>query len=412
MSELPWGAVPDELRELTASRERLHDLVEAVYAVVSDLDVDMVLRQLVAAAVRLVDAEYGALGLLELGDGDALDGGQPREDPPRLAQFVPVGMDQEAIDRIGHWPRGGGVLGVVLAGEHPVRLDDLTEHPGFEGWPPGHPPMRSFLGVPVRYRDRLLGDLYLTNKRGGAFTDEDERIIEALAVIAAVKIINVRMYDRVQRDTVRRQQDSAKIAVMEDRDRIARDLHDSVIQRIYASGLALQGALRMGPVPEITERLERVVADLDDTIQDIRGTIFSLQSANNGQAGLRSAISDLVTTAARHLGFAPALRQNGPIDTLVPPETGRQALAVLRESLSNTVRHADATRIDVTVTAGRGELRIAVADNGIGVGDAPPRGGLRNIAERATELDGVVEIGLGLDGRGTTVVWRVPIPRA
>lgn len=404
MSEESWGGVPDELRALTAPEERLHDLVEAVYAVVSDLDVDLVLRQLVTAACRLVDAEYGALGLLERGD----DGSGER----RLAQFVPVGMDEATIRKIGNWPCGRGVLGVVLSGEDPVRLDDLMTHPAFEGWPAGHPLMHSFLGVPVRYRGRLLGDLYLANKRSGSFTDEDERIIEALAVIAATKITNVRMYEQVQLDTVRRQQDSAKIAVMEDRDRIARDLHDSVIQRIYASGLALQGALRMQPAPDIADRLERVVADLDDTIQDIRGTIFSLQSASGGQGGLRSEISDLVTTAARHLGFTPSLRQNGPIDTLVPPDTARQAIAVLRESLSNTVRHADATRIDVAVTAARGELRISVADNGIGVGDAPRRGGLRNIAERATELDGVVEIGLGLDGRGTTVVWRVPIPVA
>ncbi|WP_198347236.1 GAF domain-containing sensor histidine kinase [Nocardia terrae] len=404
MSDEPWGAVPDVLRELTAPEERLHDLVEAVYSVVSDLDVDMVLRQLVTAAVRLVDAEYGALGLLDLDDPSG---------ELRLAQFVPVGMDDSIIQRIGHWPRGGGVLGVVLSGDEPVRLDDLMQHPAFEGWPAGHPPMHSFLGVPVRYRGRVLGDLYLSNKRGGGtFTDEDERIIEALAVIAATKITNVRMYDQVQRDTVRRQQDSAKIAVMEDRDRIARDLHDSVIQRIYASGLALQGALRMQPAADIADRLERVVADLDDTIQDIRGTIFSLQSATGGEGGLRSQITELVASAARHLGFTPGLRQNGPIDTLVPPETARQALAVLRESLSNVVRHADATRIDVSVTAARGELRISVADNGIGVGSAPRRGGLRNIAERATELDGVVEIGLGLDGRGTTVVWRVPIPEA
>ncbi|OJF82203.1 GAF domain-containing sensor histidine kinase [Nocardia seriolae] len=404
MPEEPWSVVPDELRELTAPEERLHDLVEAVYTVVSELDVDRVLQQLVTAAVRLVDAEYGALGLLEPESGSG---------ERRLAQFVPVGMNEATIQRIGHWPRGEGVLGAVLSGDSALRLDELTRHPAFRGWPAGHPPMHSFLGVPVRMRDTILGDLYLANKRGGGpFTDEDERIIDALGVIAAVKIINVRMYDQVQRDTVRRQQDSAKIAVMEDRDRIARDLHDSVIQRIYASGLALQGALRMHPTPDVADRLERVVADLDDTIQDIRGTIFSLQSTSGGQGGLQSEISELVTRAARHLGFTPALRQKGPIEAVVPPDTARQAMAVLRESLSNVVRHADATRIDVAVTAARGELRISVADNGIGVGEAPRRGGLRNIAERATELDGVVEIGLGLDGRGTTVVWRVPIPGA
>lgn len=403
MSEEPWGVVPDELRELTASRERLHDLVEAVYSVVSDLDVDRVLHELVAAAARLVDAKYAALGLLEI---------DTETEERRLAQFVPVGMDDETIALIGHWPRGEGVLGAVLAGEEAVRMADVRQHPAFKGWPPGHPDMRSFLGVPVRYRGRVLGDLYLADKRGGGtFSEEDERIIEALAVIAAVKIANVRMYRQVQRDAVRRHEDSIKIAVMEDRDRIARDLHDSVIQRIYASGLALQGAVRLEPSRDVQERLERVVTALDETIQDIRGTIFSLQSAAGGHGGLRSDITELVTTAARHLGFTPTLRQNGPIDTVVPPEIARQGIAVLRESLSNVVRHADATRIDVRVDVTRGELRIMVADNGIGLGDTPRRGGLRNIAERATELDGVLEVSPGLDGRGTTLLWRVPLPQ-
>ncbi|MGW4117563.1 GAF domain-containing sensor histidine kinase [Nocardia sp. NPDC004711] len=402
MSDELWGVVPDELRELTASRERLHDLVEAVYTVVSDLDVDLVLRQLVTAAVRLVGAQYGALGLLEPENGSG---------ERQLAQFVPVGMDEETIRRIGHWPHGRGVLGTVLSGEHPVRLADLTKSPAFAAWPDGHPPMRSFLGVPLRYRGTVLGDLYLTNKRGGAFSDEDERIIEALAVIAAVKIVNVRMYDQVQHDTERRRRDAATIAVLEERDRIARDLHDSVIQRIHASGQALQSALRMNPAPEIGERLARVAADLDDAVQDIRATLFALPPTTGEQGGLRSEITELVSTAARHLGCTPSLRQDGPLDTRVPPETGRQALAVLRESLSNVARHAEATRIDVDVTAARGELRISVADNGIGVGDAPRRGGLRKIAERATNLAGALELGPGLDGYGTTLVWRVPIPQ-
>ncbi|MCU1644009.1 MAG: Redox sensor histidine kinase response regulator DevS [Nocardia sp.] len=393
----PLGAVPEELRELSAPQERLHDLVEAIYSVVSDLDVAGVLRRLVTAATRLVDAEYGALGLL--GDDDDL----------RLVEFVQVGMDAETVRRLGHWPQGRGVLGAVLASDHPVRLDDLTEHPAYEGWPAGHPLMTSFLGVPVRIRGRVLGDLYLADKRGGVFTAEDERIIEALAVVAAVKITNARMYEQVQQDAVRRQEDSIKIAVMEDRDRIARDLHDSVIQRIYAAGLTAQGALRLQPGPDVVDRLERVVAALDDTIQDIRATIFSIQSPAEVSGGLRSEITDLVGSAARHLGFTPTLRQAGPIDA-VPESTGHQALAVLRESLSNVVRHADATRIDVTVTADTDELRVAVADNGIGLGCAPRRGGLRNIAERAAALRGTLELAPGLDDRGTALLWRVPLP--
>ncbi|MEU0540728.1 GAF domain-containing protein [Nocardia sp. NPDC005978] len=401
----PWGGVPDELRGLSAPRERLHDLVEAVYAVVSDLDVAVVLRQLVAAATRLVNADFGALGLLD-----------PESDPGdrALAEFIQVGMDAATVAAMPGWPRGRGVLGVVLAGERPVRLDDVAVHPAFEGWPPGHPVMRGFLGVPVRYRGRVLGDLYLASARPGAFTAEDERIIEALAVIAAVKIANVRMYEQVQRDAVRRHEDSITIAVMSDRDRIARDLHDSVIQRIYAAGLTAQGALRLEPAPEVTERLERVVAALDETIQDIRATIFSIRSPAPGVAGLRGEIAELAASAAAHLGFTPALEQTGPIDG-VPGDIAGQALAVLREALSNTVRHAHATRVDIAVSVELGHLRISVADNGIGLGDnglgdTAHRGGLRNMAERARALGGELDLSPGMDGRGATVLWHVPLP--
>ncbi|MFB8007673.1 GAF domain-containing protein [Nocardia sp. NPDC056000] len=398
MTPAEQGQVPAELRGLTAPSERLHDLVEAIYTVVTDLDVAVVLRQLLAAATRLVGAQYGALGLLAPDDSG----------PRRLAEFVQIGMDEDTVRRMPSWPKGRGLLGVVLAGDQPVRLDDLTTHPAFEGWPPGHPLMRAFLGVPVRIRGRVLGDLYLADTRAGIFTAEDERIIEALAVVAAVKITNARMFEQVQRDAVRRHEDSIKIAVMEDRDRIARDLHDSVIQRIYAAGLTAQAALRLHPAPEVTERLERLISALDDTIQDIRATIFSIQSPTPVPGGLPGEITDLVTSAARHLGFTPALRQYGALDA-IDPETAHELLAVLRESLSNAVRHADATRVDITITADMGELRVSVADNGIGLGDAPHRGGLRNLAERAAARNGVLEISPGLESQGTTLLWRVPL---
>ncbi|QLY30265.1 GAF domain-containing protein [Nocardia huaxiensis] len=383
--------VPGELRRLQAPAERLHELLEAVYAVSTDRDLPTILRQLVVSAARVVDAEFGAMGLLAP---------ETRDGRRRLAEFIQFGVDDETEQRIGVWPHGGGVLGAVLASDEPVRIDELSAHPAFAGWPAGHPLMHSFLGVPVRIQGELYGNLYLANKRGGPFTPEDARIIEALAVMAGVKIANVRMLEEKHRDNV-------TIAVMEDRERIARDLHDTVIQRIYAAGLTVQGALRADPAPEVAERLERVVTALDETIQDIRATIFAIQSPAESK-GLQSDITDLVTSAARHLGFTPALRQYGPIDA-VPAETGRQALAVLRESLSNVVRHADATRIDVHVVADADELRITVADNGIGLGDEPHDGGLRNMAERAGKLGGALELGPGLDGQGTGLLWRVPI---
>ncbi|MBL1078571.1 GAF domain-containing protein [Nocardia sp. 2] len=385
-------AVPGELRHLAAPAERLHELLEAVYAVSTDRELPTILRQLTVSAARVVDARFGAMGLL---DPETRDGHR------RLAEFIQYGLDEATERRIGVWPHGGGVLGAVLASEVPIRVDDLTTHPAFAGWPAGHPLMRSFLGVPVRVQGELYGNLYLADKRGGPFTPEDERIIEALAVMAGVKIANVRMLEEKYRANV-------KIAVMEDRERIARDLHDTVIQRIYAAGLTVQGALRADPSPDLTDRLDRVVTALDETIQDIRATIFSIQSPAVSN-GLHSDITELVTSAASHLGFTPTLRQDGPLDA-VPAETARQALAVLRESLSNAVRHAHATRIDVQVTAAADELRITVADNGIGLGAAPRRSGLRNLAERAENLGGSLDLGQGLDGRGTGLRWRVLLP--
>jgi transcriptional regulator with GAF, ATPase, and Fis domain len=207
--------------EFAGPRSLRRRLLDAVLTVGSDLDLPSMLERIVQAAVDLVDARYGALGVLD-------------DTGARLSQFITVGVDAETRAAIGHLPEGHGILGLLVVDAKPLRLPDLREHPDSYGFPPHHPPMRSFLGVPILVRDEVFGNLYLTDKTSAeAFTDVDEELVVGLAAAAGVAIENARLHARVQ-----------ELALLEDRERIARDLHDSVIQRLFATGLSLQGAAK------------------------------------------------------------------------------------------------------------------------------------------------------------------------
>ena len=302
---------------------RLRLLVEAVLSIGSDLSLPDALRRIVEAAVKLLDAQYGALGVL---DGTH----------HTLAEFINVGMTPEQVAAIGPLPEGHGVLGLLIVDPKPLRLADLNSHPDSYGFPPHHPPMRSFLGVPIRIRDRVFGNLYLTEKQGAAeFSEEDEGLAVALAGAAAIAVDNARLHARL-----------TDLALVEDRERIAADLHDTVIQRLFATGLALESTVHLAP-PELAARIESAVGDLDDTIRQIRSAIFSLQAPRVPGRRLRDEILGLATESAASLGFEPHLRLEGPVDTAVGRDVGDHLLAVLREALSNVVRHAGATRVDV-----------------------------------------------------------------
>src|SRR5215204_4808392 len=219
------------MSELAGPRS-LRQLLDAVLTVGSDLDLPAILERIVQAAVDLVDARYGALGVLD-------------DTRTRLAQFVTVGLDDETYNAIGHLPEGHGILGLLIVDAKPLRLPDLREHPDSYGFPPNHPPMRSFLGVPIRVRDKVFGNLYLTDKTTAeVFTDVDEELCVALAAAAGIAIENARLHQRVR-----------ELDLMEDRERIAQDLHDTVIQRIFATGLAVQAAARLTTDPEVARRL-------------------------------------------------------------------------------------------------------------------------------------------------------------
>lgn len=544
-----------QITQVRATRDRVHTLLDAVLSIGSDLDLDVVLRRITESAVALVDARYGALGVL----GDA----------GRIRQFITVGMDEDTVRAIGHYPDGQGILGLLIKEPEPLRLADLGRHPASVGFPEGHPPMTTFLGAPVRVREQVFGNLYLTDKRGGAeFDEEDEAVLRTLAAAAGVAIDNARLYDETRRRerrlaasseltrsllsgtdpthvlhqvaaTVRalseadlvtlavpldggdelvieaaegegaervhglvlpattlaakvyhsnqrisssalsqepqagggsaaqidlgpgfllplgggehvhgvlqvanlpggaefseatmtmidgfadqaalalkiaeHRREAEHLLVLSDRDRIARDLHDLAIQRLFASGLTLNSVIgRISDRPEVAERVQRVVDDLDDTIKTVRGTIYALRERDrtDGRDGLRSKLLAETDQAAEALGFTPALRMTGLLDTDVPADHAEHVLAVLRETLSNAARHAHATAVEVTAETDGTRLRLRVADNGSGIDPAATRcSGLDNLRRRATDLGGSFTVTPN-EPNGTVVEWTVPL---
>ncbi len=540
------------LQAVLATRNRVNALFDAVVAIGTNLDIEVVLRGIVESAVSLVNARYGAMGVI--GEGG------------RLAEFIPVGLTEEQIHQIHHWPEGKGLLGALIRDPRPVRVADLSTHELSSGFPAGHPPMSSFLGVPIRIRDEVYGNLYLTEKAdGGEFDEEDQAVLVALAAAAGVAIDNARLYDEARRqqrwlaasaevtrvllsgadvsdalalitskslemsgadlvmlalpadggevleiahaageyaadavgmvvpatrsasgmvlasgellaiadfshdervaavtrerlnlgpavlvplgtagnvrgvltagrrpgakpltpaaadmlvtfatqagialELAEHRRQAERVAVFEDRDRIARDLHDLVIQRLYATGISLQGSVGLIGAPEVANRVSQAVDALDETIRDIRTSIFELQARPQAApAGLRSRIVEVADEMAELLGFAPTLRLDGPLDNGVPADAAEHLLGVLREALSNAARHAGASAVDVEVRA-TDALSLTVTDNGTGIKPGGRRSGLVNIERRAAECGGWLRVGSAAGG-GTRLEWQVPL---
>jgi len=366
---------------------QLRRLLAAVMAVSSDLSLPMVLERIAESARELVNARYCALGVL---------------DPTRtyLSEFITVGIDDDTRAAIGELPKGHGILGLLIIEPKPIRLPDLSAHADSFGFPAHHPPMTSFLGVPLFVRGEVFGNLYLTDKLDGdPFTDIDEELSMALASAAAVAIENARLHERTR-----------ELTLLEDRERIARDLHDTVIQRLFATGLALQGAQRLASEPEVQERVQKAVDDLDLTVRQVRSAIFELDTRRLPGRSLRREILDVAAEAARALGFEPAVRFDGPIDAAVPDDVAEHLLIALREMLSNVARHAQARHAVVDVTVGD-ELDLVVTDDGKGgaVGPTAVGHGVRNLVQRAEALGGEFTLGPGEDAVGTRARWQVPL---
>ncbi|MEN8113185.1 MAG: GAF domain-containing sensor histidine kinase [Actinomycetota bacterium] len=362
---------------------RLRDLVEGAAAVAGQTDLQAILSTTVEIAMDLTGARYGALGVI----------GQHGT----VADFVHAGFDPEIIESIGSTPKGRGVLGVVMREGHTLRLDAVSDHPDSIGFPPKHPPMGSFLGVPLRAGTNLFGSLYLTDKDGG-FTDEDEALVEALAMIAGTAVRTVRLQQRLQ-----------SLAVAEDRERIARDLHDAIIQDLFAVGLSLQGQALKVVDPDVRKALEQDVESLDRTITSLRGFIFDLGAPAGEQRTLRSELRELVTRLAGPHDTEVHVAYTGSLESLPQPVID-DAIQLVRESLSNSLRHSAADRITIDIHGGDDRLALSISDNGVGFNPAEVAWGLglTNLRERATRAGGHISIKSVSDG-GTVVRATLPL---
>jgi len=539
-----WGV--DRLNDL-AAQGRLRALLHANQAIISHLDLPVVLERIVEAAVELVGAQYGALGVV------APDGG--------LEQFINVGMTQDQIDRIGHLPEGHGLLGAVIDDPHPIRVPVLSEHPRSVGFPAHHPPMKSFLGVQIRVRDEVYGNLYLSNQATGQFSVEDEELVVALAATAGIAIENARLFaetvrrqalaaasaeitaallstdegntlsiltariltlvdadvvwvleptsdldrmivttargldeDQVEGMTLQsagsvvssvieaaqpRQIDDAgssvtmptdgralgpsmavpliapgrgvlfvarlagrekfarrdleiaanfaaqanvamelaatrasrqRVALLEDRGRIARDLHDHVIQQLFATGLELQ-SIAGATQADVAERISTAVTHIDGSISQIRTVIFALSgSTGQGHPTVRHAVIDLANEFASSLVRTPTVSFSGPVDLMITHDLAADVIAVTREALANVVKHAEAEHTSIGLTVLDGYATLTITDDGRGIDGSTRRSGVVNLENRALDRGG--SFTLESNGDGTRLRWTAPIEAA
>ena len=542
--------VQDRIEQLIQSRDQMDGLLEAMLAVTGGLELEATLRRVVHAAIELVDCRYGALGVLN-------------QDREGLSEFVYEGIDQRTRELIGELPTGHGLLGLLIRQPKPIRLDDLSQHTSSAGFPPHHPPMRTFLGVPIRVRNEVFGNLYLTEKQNGQpFTEDDEVVVQALAAAAGIAVENARLYEeaqlrqrwqeatseiraelltaadptdvlylianralalagadyafiaqpedpdmpaadvghltvrvcaglepdpligleipvtgsscgaaftdaqprlvdnldydlaaefgaalvlplRVSGDhvsgvlvTLRRagqdpfdttqltlaaafadqaalalqlaedQRSLNELKVVSDRDRIARDLHDHVIQRLFAHGLALQSTHMRTRNPDIQRRLADMIDDVQNIVAEIRTAIFDLHGGLQGTTRLRNRLNEIIAEITGDTGLRTTVRMSGPIGVVGAP-LSEHAEAVLREALSNAARHARATTLTVTVSVDD-DLVIDVVDNGRGIPPTVARSGLHNLSRRAAQAGGTCTVS-ALEGGGTRLTWSAPV---
>jgi signal transduction histidine kinase len=376
---MPFRAIEDPAK--------LRRMLEATLLLEADLELPVLLRHLIEEACSMTGARYGALGVLD-------------DQGTALAEFLTVGLEQDEERRIGARPTGRGVLGLLITDPRPLRLDNLSSHTDSFGFPPNHPPMTSFLGVPIKVRGHVYGNLYLTDKVGWSeFTRDDEALVEALAIVSGIAIENARLHQRVR-----------EAAVYEDRDRMARDLHDTVIQRLFAVTLSLQSMAATARGEGIADRLAQAVSDLDATIRQVRSTIYELGSTPVDQ-GIRANFVSLVHELTPMVGFEVRVSFDGPIDAAISDDLAEHLSAVIREAVTNIGRHAQATEASLVVRVHDGLCQLIVRDNGLGM-RAPETTdgglGLGNLRRRAEKLNGQFLIESSESG-GTLLTWQVPV---
>jgi two-component system, NarL family, sensor histidine kinase DevS len=377
------------------STARLAALEAATRAIAAELDVERVLQLIVDSVRDLADARYAALGIADA-DG-------------RIERFITSGITPEARAAIGHIPKGLGLLGLIIHDAHTVRTPDITSHPASSGFPPNHPPMTSFLGTPVEVKGRPVGNLYLTDKRGEPFDEDDERLVETFAAHAGIAIDNARLHDQVQR-----------LAIVDERVRIAKDLHDGIIQNIYAVGLSLEDVpelvLDEAGRAEAAARVDRAIDDLNLVIADIRAYILSLRPGM-GEEEAVEALARLGEELGIHAMIDVELDLQDGAASLraLPPDRRSDVLFIAREAVSNVARHAAATRATIALRHDGPELVLRIEDNGRGFDPARVDGpdhlgrhqGLANMRDRATGMGGSLAIEPATPS-GTRIIVRVP----
>ncbi len=379
------------IQDVGQMNEHLLALRDAVLAISSDLSLTEVLHRIVRAAALLGSARYAALGV-------------PDDTGKVMAEFVTEGLSPEEVALIAHPPKGRGLLGMIMREHVTVRVPEISEHPLSVGFPPGHPPMGSFLGVPILYKGRCLGNLYLTNKIGAEeFTVADENQIEWLASHAAIAIENARLYEEVQR-----------LTVIEERQRIGMDLHDGVIQSIYAVGLQLEfirALIEDGETMQARDRMSTAIDALNNTIRDIRSYILDLRphsfQGNDLNEGLRRLAADFKANSL----VATELQLSAEANSFLSPESRMALFQITQEALANVAKHARATKVLVRFSPGAEGVVLEIRDNGRGL---PPDGavkrmghGLTNMVQRAQTIGAEFNVA-SEPGKGTRIQLRLP----
>ena len=373
--------------------DELEALVDATRAIAEVLDLEPVLQLIVDRVRQLVGAEHAALGIVSSSG--------------RIERFITSGIDQETRLAIGEPPQGQGILGLIIRDGRSYRIPRISDHPDAYGFPPDHPMMTSFLGVPVTVHGRSVGNLYLTDKRDAPeFTETDQLLVEMFALRAGIAIDNARLHERVQ-----------QLAIVEERERISRDLHDGIIQAIYGVALSLEDvSFLLDTAPdEASARVDRAIDSLNLTIREIRNFILGLRSELLHGADVIAGLA----TLADEFGVSGA--SDVELDVAVDPEAMAalpighrvQVLQMAREAMSNAVRHARAGKITLGLHGAGESLELSVEDDGVGfdVGSTPPSGhlGLANLRERAAALDGDLIID-STPGHGTLLRIYIPLP--
>ena len=367
-------------------------LIEAGLALASELDLEAVLERIVELAIEITGARYGALGVLG-------------ESAPRIERFITKGISDEDRAAIGHIPVGEGILGLLIRERRPMRIADIGADPRAHGFPANHPPMHSFLGAPVTALGLVFGNIYLTEKQGASeFSEEDEAALVVLAIQAGVAIENARLYAEKQRA----QLELARLELLEERERIAKELHDGVIQSLFAVGMGLQGTAAMTPDEEIARRLEGAVEEIDRAIRDLRNYIFGLRPGILADRQLGQALEELGREFADRTGVLTVVDVDGTVAAELTGLAG-DLIQVTREALSNVGRHADATSVRVTLRRIDTGAELEIDDDGAGFDvDGPTGMGLANLRERVDAIGGELAVE-SLPGEGTTVRARLPL---